>query len=97
MAAQHITVVVNGETLAAPIRPSVEMAFEGVWKFGYLAALNRISDPEGRVEHIYWLAWESLRRANLYTKRFDNFKEEVDEFPVISGVEAGSGPLPETA
>jgi len=50
----------DGSESVHPVTPAIEYAFEQHFHKGFHKAIR---EDEKR-EHIYWLAWECLRRAN---------------------------------
>jgi hypothetical protein len=50
----------DGSESVHPITPAIEYAFELQFRKGYYKAFRE----DEKQEHVYWLAWECLRRAN---------------------------------
>lgn len=65
------------------VSPVLEVAFERQFKGGF----SKLLGTEERSEHIYWLAWEGLRRSGVTVPVFgDKFLEQ------LQGVEIASDP-----
>ena len=78
-----LSVEYGDTTHVIPVSPIVEVAFERQFKGGF-AKLFR---TEERSEHLYWLAWEGLRRAGVTVPPFG------DEFlALLKSVEIGDSP-----
>jgi len=58
--------VAGAEETTYPLRPRTIIAFEQKYNKGFAKLLD-----EGRIEYIYWLAWHSMREANVVVKPFD--------------------------
>ena len=64
----------KGERRSLPITPAVEVAFERNFKGGF----GKLLRDEERVEYIYWLAWETLRRNAIVVPPFgDEFFNDL--------------------
>lgn len=65
MASLKITLT-DGETTEHRITPALEFAFEQHHKTGFLKAFRE----EEKQSHLFWLAWEALRRSGHTVKPF---------------------------
>lgn len=63
---------VDGTTRDIAVRPITQVAFERHWKIG-LASIGE----DTHVEHLYWLAWDSLRKSGDRPPEFDPWLETV--------------------
>ena len=63
-----IVVAYGDATHTIEVSPIIEVAFERQFKGGF-AKLFR---TEERSEHLYWLAWEGLRRNGVTVPPFDD-------------------------
>jgi len=63
----------NGEVLTLPISPRAAVNFER--HFGL--ALSKAISEDTRFEHVYYLAWDSVRLSGRVVKPFDGWLEEV--------------------
>ena len=98
MLGSKLTVSVDGTRLSAPLTPATIIAFERHYKVNYLQALADLSSGDSRVEYMYWLAWEALRRAKLFGDTFDVFLDAADGVVHVDAIpEADVGPLPQGA
>ncbi len=85
-----VTVSVNGVEKSAPLKPIVHLDFERQFKVGYLMAVR---DPD-KVEYLYWLAWDALKRDGQVVKPFDDWVAELDDLPTFTAApKDGAGPL----
>ena len=65
------------------VTPAVEVAFERQFKGG----MGKLFRTEEKQEHLYWLAWECLRRAGVTVPPFgDDFLDR------LGGVEVADSP-----
>lgn len=72
--------LVDGYEGIHKITPAVEVAFEKQFKGG-MAKLFR---EEERAEHLYWLAWECLRRSGQTVRPFENgFLDQLDAIELV--------------
>lgn len=79
----QLRVVYGDDTHVIEVTPVLEVAFERQYKGGF-AKLFR---TEERSEHLYWLAWEGLRRSGVIVPVFG------DEFLAsLKGVDIADSP-----
>jgi hypothetical protein len=70
----------NGEVTEHKITPGVEYAFEIKWQAG----ISKMLRDHEQQTHIYWLAWECLRRANITVPLFGaEFIDTLDTVEVV--------------
>ena len=70
----------NGEVTEHRITPGVEYAFEIFWKNG----ISKMLREHEQQTHVYWLAWECLRRANVIVTAFNaEFIDTLDTVEVL--------------
>ena len=70
----------NGEVTEHRITPGVEYAFEIFWKNG----ISKMLREHEQQTHVYWLAWECLRRANVIVPAFNaEFIDTLDTVEVL--------------
>jgi hypothetical protein len=67
------------------VKPATIVAFERQFNVG----LGTLKEA-GRMEYVYWLAWDSERRSGKITKPFDGWLDEVADVDVSDDV----APLP---
>ncbi len=70
---------VDGTTRSLSVRPITQVAFERHWKKG-LAALGE----DTHVEHLYWLAWDSLRKLGEKPVEFDPWLDTINAVDVVN-------------
>jgi hypothetical protein len=68
---------VDGTTVDLTVKPVTIVAFERQFGVG-LGALQQ----DGRMEYVYWLAWDSEKRAGRVVKPFDGWLEDVADIDV---------------
>jgi hypothetical protein len=74
-------VLADGSEFTYPLRPRIIVAFEQ--KFG--AGFAKLLGNEQRLEHIYWLGWESLKANGQIVKPFGaDFLDTVKTVELIS-------------
>ena len=84
-----ITVVkVDGSRETYAILPKTIVAFERHYKTG----LEKVGN-EGRMEHVYWLAWDAERTVGKVVKPFDSWLDDL----VSADVEEDAAPLAEAS
>lgn len=71
------------------ITPRTVVAFERHFKVGLAAAFTN----EQKMEHLYWLAWDSERVSGSVVPLFDKWLETVSTVELT----VDAGPLDETA
>lgn len=70
----------SGEVIECPITPAIEVAFEDYAKMGFHKAFRE----EEKQRHLYWLAWECVRRSGESVKPFgDEFLTTLAKVEVI--------------
>jgi len=70
----------NGEVTEHRITPGIEYAFEVKWQNG----ISKMLREHEQQTHIYWLAWECLRRANITVPIFGTeFIDSLDTVEVL--------------
>jgi hypothetical protein len=70
----------NGDVSEHKITPGVEYAFE----IKYNAGISKVLREHEQQTHIFWLAWECLRRANITVPTFGlEFIESLDTVEVL--------------
>jgi hypothetical protein len=70
----------NGDVSEHKITPGVEYAFE----IKYNAGISKVLREHEQQTHIFWLAWECLRRANVTVPIFGlEFIESLDTVEVL--------------
>jgi hypothetical protein len=70
----------NGDVTEHKITPGVEYAFE----IKYNAGISKVLREHEQQTHIFWLAWECLRRANITVPTFGlEFIESLDTVEVL--------------
>lgn len=57
------------ETVVLPVTPRAAINFERQWKIGITKAFA----DQQKMEHLYWLGWETLRLAGKNPKPFDSW------------------------
>ena len=78
----------DGQVLEAPVRPRTQVAFER--HFTKLEGKPVRLDEGVSMEHLYWLAWHSLKIG----ESFEQWLETVDEVkPIVQDDDDGEGPL----
>ena len=79
----QLRVTYGDSTHSIEVSPVLEVAFERQFKGGF-AKLFR---TEERSEHLYWLAWEGLRRSGVVVPPFGD-----DFLASLNGVEITDSP-----
>jgi hypothetical protein len=79
MASFNVQVVLNDQEHMFPVKPRTVLAFER--KFGM--GLAKAFSTDQRMEHIYFLGWESMRSSGHVVKPFESWLDEVDEVQLI--------------
>jgi hypothetical protein len=70
----------NGDVTEHKITPGVEYAFE----IKYNAGISKVLREHEQQTHIFWLAWECLRRANVTVTTFGlEFIETLETVEVL--------------
>ena len=69
----------GGDVSEHQITPSVEMAFERYAKMGFHKAFRDLE----RQEHVFWLAWECIRRSGETVKPLDDFVDTLVKVEVL--------------
>lgn len=82
MASFQVQVTIDGEEHLFPVKPKSVVAFERQFKMGLSKAFN----ADQKMEHIYWLGWESMRSAGNVVKPFDSWLDTVDECVLVPKV-----------
>lgn len=72
-----------------PVTPTTIVAFERYFKTGLASAFTN----EQKMEHLFWLGWDSERRAGVVVKPFDEWLDSIS----LVEVETESSPLGVTA
>jgi hypothetical protein len=80
---------VDGSTDEYGITPKTFVAFERHFKIGLANAFAN----DQKMEHLYWLAWDSERTAGKVVPLFDKWLEDIAAVDVV----VDSAPLDETA
>lgn len=79
----QLRVIYGDGTHVVEVSPGLEVAFERQFKGGFAKLFRN----EERSEHLYWLAWEGLRRSGVSVPPFG------DEFlDVLKGVDIADSP-----
>jgi hypothetical protein len=72
-----VAVVSDGQTTEYKVTPFVQVSFERHFAQALASAFG--PDKENRLEHMYWLAWQSARAANgTKVGEFDDWLKEID-------------------
>jgi hypothetical protein len=70
----------DGTTTECRITPAIEFAFEKYYKIGFLKAFRE----EEKQSHLFYLAWEALRRSGVTVKPFgEEFVATLDSVEVV--------------
>ena len=62
----------DGQKITLSVTPGTIVAFERHFSVG----LTALADG-GRMEYVYWLAWESERRSGRIVKLFDEWIDDI--------------------
>lgn len=79
MASFQVSVTIDGEEHVLPVKPRSVVAFERQFKMGLSKAFN----TDQKMEHVYWLGWESMRASGIAVKPFDTWLDSVDECVLV--------------
>lgn len=70
----------NGEVSLHQISPSIEYAFELKWQAG----IGKMLREHEQNTHLYWLAWECLRKDNVVVPVFGiEFMETLGNVEIV--------------
>lgn len=64
--------------VTVPVRPVTQVAFERHYKVGVAKVFEDL-----HVEHIYWLAWDALRKTGAKPPEFDPWLDLVASVEII--------------
>lgn len=76
----RLAITTEGETQTLNITPRTAVAFERHFKTGLAKAFSQ----EQRLEHLYWLGWETLRSSGTVVKPFDAWLESVEKVEFVN-------------
>jgi hypothetical protein len=62
----------DGRTITVKVPPAVQVAFERHFKLGIPALGDKL-----RLEHLYWMAWETLRKRGDNVPDFETWLDTV--------------------
>ena len=72
--------LVDGGEHTLTLKPAVLVEFEQKFNKGLAKALD-----DGKFEHIYWLAWASLKKAGVVVKPFgEGFFNDLEEASLVA-------------
>lgn len=75
-----VEVKIDGETNTYPVTPKVIVAFENQFKIGFIQGLSQ----NQKMEHIYWIGWESSRSAGVVVKPFSQWLDTLQGVRLVS-------------
>jgi hypothetical protein len=67
----------DGTTKGLAIKPVTIVAFERQFGVGLGAAMQG-----GRMEYVYWLAWDAEKRGGAIVKPFDGWVEDIEDVDI---------------